>query len=111
MRRYGCVIRLRPEHRDTYLRLHAEVWPGVEQTIRDSNIRNYTIFLHGDLLFGYYEYVGDDHEADQRKMAADPQTQAWWKLTDPCQESLAEPGSGHWWAPMQEIWHLTEETA
>ncbi|MFF5215883.1 L-rhamnose mutarotase [Micromonospora sp. NPDC000442] len=109
MRRYGMVIRLRPEHRETYLRLHAEVWPGVEQTLREGNIRNFTIFLHGDLLFGYYEYVGDDHAADQRRMADDPETQAWWKLTDPCQESLAEPGSGHWWAPMQEIWHLTEE--
>ncbi|WP_313888141.1 L-rhamnose mutarotase [Lentzea alba] len=35
-----------------------------------------------------------------------PETQRWWTLTDPCQESLAERGSGHWWAPMQEIWHL-----
>lgn len=110
MQRYGCVIRLRPDQRETYLRLHAAVWPSVEQTLREANFRNYTIFLHDDLLVGYYEYVGDDYDADQRLIAADPQTQEWWKLTDPCQESLAEPGSGHWWAPMREVWHLADES-
>ncbi|NES37388.1 L-rhamnose mutarotase [Micromonospora sp. PPF5-17] len=108
MQRYGTVIRLRPERRAEYLRLHAEVWPAVERTLRAAHIRNYTIFLHGDLLFGYYEYVGADHDADQARIAADPQTQRWWRLTDPCQESLAEPGSGHWWTPMREVWHLSE---
>lgn len=111
VRRYGSVIRLRPEQRDTYLRLHAEVWPGVEQTLRSANIRNYTIFLHDDLLFGYYEYVGDDHAADQARIAADPETRRWWALTDPCQQSLSEPGSGHWWTPMQEVWHLRETSS
>ncbi|GAA3233166.1 L-rhamnose mutarotase [Dactylosporangium siamense] len=108
MRRYGSVIRLRPERREEYLRLHAEVWPSVEATLRAANIRNYTIFLHGDLLFGYYEYVGDDHDADQARIAADPTTQQWWALTDPCQEPVAD---GEWWAPMQEVWHLNEETS
>jgi len=108
VQRYGSVIRLRPERREEYLRLHAEVWPSVEQMLRAANIRNYTIFLHGDLLFSYYEYVGEDHGADQARIAADPETRRWWTLTDPCQESLAEPGSGVWWAPMREVWHLSE---
>ena len=111
MQRYGSIIRLRPEHREEYLRLHRAVWPAVERMLLRANIRNYTIFLHGDLLFGYYEYIGEDHEADLARIAADPQTQRWWSLTDPCQESLAEPGSGHWWAPMRQVWHLNEETA
>lgn len=106
MERFGSVIRLRPEHRDEYLRLHEQVWPQVEQTLLGANIRNYTIFLHGDLLFGYYEYVGTDHAADQARIAADPVTQQWWQLTAPCQQSLAESGSGQWWAPMREVWHL-----
>src|SRR6185295_1172599 len=108
MRRFGSVIRLRPDHRDEYLRLHEQVWPEVEQTLLRANIRNYTIFLHGDLLFGYYEYIGEDHDADQATIAADPATKRWWQLTDPCQEPMAEPGSGEWWSPMQEVWHLSE---
>lgn len=105
MTRYGSVIRLRPDQREEYLRLHAAVWPEVEATIAVCNIRNYTIFLHGDLLFGYYEYVGSDHAADLAKMAADPATRRWWALTDPCQEQLPGTPPGQWWATMAEIWH------
>ncbi|MEV7327530.1 L-rhamnose mutarotase [Micromonospora sp. NPDC093244] len=109
MRRHAMVIRLRPEHRETYLRLHAAVWPAVEETLRQANMRNFSIFLHDDLLFGYYEYVGDDHAADQARIAADPQTQEWWKLTEPCQESLAPEGSDDWWVPVPEVWHLADK--
>lgn len=105
MKRYAMMIRLRPERRETYLRLHADVWPGVAAMIRACHIRNYTIFLRGDLLVGYYEYHGTDHEADMARMAADPETQRWWQLTDPCQEQLAETPEGSWWAPVEEIWH------
>jgi L-rhamnose mutarotase len=66
--RFGMLIRLRPERREEYLRLHSAVWPAVEKTMLDANMRNFTIFLHGDLLFGYYEYVGDDHDADQARI-------------------------------------------
>ncbi|ANZ41135.1 L-rhamnose 1-epimerase [Lentzea guizhouensis] len=109
--RFGMLIRLRPEKREEYLELHAAVWPAVEQTMLDANMRNFTIFLHDDLLFGYYEYVGEDHAADQARIAADPETRRWWTFTDPCQESLAEPGSGHWWVPMREVWHLADPAA
>jgi L-rhamnose mutarotase len=106
MQRFGSVIRLRPERRDDYLALHANVRPDVEAALTRANVRNYTIFVHGDLLFGYYEYVGDDHAADLARIAADPQTQQWWSLTDPCQERLAGTPDGSQWAPMAEVWHL-----
>ena len=111
MKRYGMLIRLRPEKREEYLRLHAAVWPAVERTLREANIRNFTIFRHDDLLFGYYEYVGDDHDADQARIAADPETQRWWTLTDPCQESLSAREGGAWWTPMEEVWHLAPAPA
>ena len=75
----------------------------------EHNIRNFSIFLHGDLLFGYYEYIGEDHDADQTRIAADPETRRWWALTDPCQESPTAPGSDVRWEPMQEVWHLTPD--
>ena len=106
VQRFGSVVRLRPQMRAEYLRLHAAVWPAVEQTIKDCHIANYTIFLHGDLLFGYFEYHGGDIEADRRAMAADPQTRAWWALTDPCQERLPDAGPGEQWSSAREVWHL-----
>lgn len=106
MERYGTVIRIRPERRDEYLALHKEVWPEVEATLKRAHIQNYTIFLHDDLLFGYYEYTGSDHAADQALIASDPDTQRWWKLTDPCQERLPGTPDGMQWMPMSPVWHL-----
>jgi L-rhamnose mutarotase len=106
MLRRGSIIRLRPEMRDEYLRLHAEVWPAVEAAITASNIRNYSIFLHGDLLFAYYEYIGHDLDADLARIAADPATQRWWTLTDPCQERLPDAVPGEQWSAMTPVWHL-----
>ena len=54
MLRVGMVCRMVPEKREEYLALHRAVWPGVEQTLREGNIRNFSIFVRGDVLFGYY---------------------------------------------------------
>jgi len=107
--RVGQVIGLRPEKKDYYIQLHANTWPGVLKRIRDSNIRNYSIYLaelEGKLyLFSYFEYVGDDFEADMAKIAADPETQRWWKETDPCQIRLPGTPEGKWWMPIPEVFH------
>ncbi|MFD9210791.1 L-rhamnose mutarotase [Streptomyces sioyaensis] len=105
VRRLGRLIRLRPDHRAEYLRLHAEVWPEVLATITACHLRNYSIFLQGDLLFSYAEYVGDDYAADMAAMAADPVTRRWWRLTEPCQEQTAGAVPGEWWTPMREVFH------
>ncbi|HKT57165.1 MAG TPA: L-rhamnose mutarotase, partial [Microbacterium sp.] len=62
-----------------------------------SAVENYSIFILGDLLIGYFEYVGTDFAADMAAMAADPETQEWWKLTDPCQIPLPEARPGEIW--------------
>ena len=106
MKRYGSVIKLRPEKREEYKELHANVWPDVLKMIHECNIRNYSIYYKDGLLFSYFEYHGDDYEADMAKMAADPVTQSWWKLTDPCQEPLATRKPGEQWASMDEYFHV-----
>ena len=105
MKRYGSVIRLKPEKLDEYKVLHANVWPGVLKMIGECNIRNYSIFYKDGMLFSYFEYHGEDYAADMQKMAADPLTQEWWKLTDPCQEPFETRQPGEWWASMEEFFH------
>ncbi|HEY7049261.1 MAG TPA: L-rhamnose mutarotase [Jatrophihabitantaceae bacterium] len=105
-RRVASVIRLRPEQEQTYRELHAAVWPGVLATLRAAHISNYSIFLRDGLLFSYLEYSGDDYAADTARIAADPETQRWWQLTDPCQQPLDTAGAGEWWAPAEEVFHL-----
>ncbi len=105
MKRYGMVIKVRPEKLDEYKRLHADPWPDVLKMIEKCNIRNYSIYLKDGYLFSYFEYVGDDYAGDMAKMAADPVTRDWWKLTDPCQEPLPSRQTGEWWASMEEVFH------
>jgi len=106
LKRYGMVIKVKPEKLEEYKKLHQNVWPGVLKTIKECNIRNYTIFYKDGYLFSYYEYVGDNYEEDMKKMAQDPVTQEWWKLCKPCQEPLETRKEGEWWAEMEEVFHV-----
>lgn len=105
MKRYASAIQLKSYKLEEYRRLHANCWEGVLKTIYDCNIRNYSIFYRDGILFSYLEYIGDDYDADMKKMAADPTTQEWWKLTDPCQQPLPSAGADEWWAPLEEFFH------
>lgn len=107
MQRMGMVIGLKPDMIDEYKRLHAAVWPEVLAQIAQSNIRNYSIFLREpeSLLFGYWEYHGDDFKADMARMAEDSKTQEWWALTGPCQQPLITRARGEQWAMMAEVFH------
>ena len=105
MKRYGQVIGLRPGRLEEYARYHASVWPEVLKMIHECNIRNYSIFFKDDTLFAYFEYVGQDFDADMAKMAADPKTQEWWAVMGPLQEPLPTRQQGEWWANMREVFH------
>jgi L-rhamnose mutarotase len=105
MKRFGSVIKVKPEKLEEYKKLHANVWPGVSQMITECNIRNYSIYFKGGYLFSYFEYIGDNYEADMEKMAADKTTQEWWDVCKPCQEPLKTRSEGEWWADMEEVFH------
>jgi L-rhamnose mutarotase len=106
LQRYAQVIRLRPEDQAEYIRYHAAVWPSVLQTIADCGIRNYSIFLRDGVLYSYFEYHGSDYAADMRKMAADPETQRWWKIMDPMQQPVEGAAPDEHWATMREVFHF-----
>ena len=111
VKRVGMVIKIKPEFIEEYKAVHADSNAGVRDLLVEANMRNFSIFLHqlddGNWYeFGYYEYTGDDFEADMEKMAADPTTQKWWKQTDPCQFELENRAEGEWWKSMEEVYHL-----
>jgi L-rhamnose mutarotase len=105
MKRHGQLIRVRPERIEEYKAYHARVWPEVLDTIKACNIRNYSIYLKDNLLFAYFEYMGEDFAADMVKMASDPKTQEWWTIMNPMQQPLETRAKGEWWATMEEVFH------
>ena len=109
--RYAWVTGLKPEKAEYYRQLHAQPWPGVMQQLKACHIQNYSIFereIDGKLyLFSYLEYTGNDFDADMKKMAADPETQRWWKETDPCQQPLPEAAArGKIWSDAKAVFYL-----
>lgn len=111
VQRYASVIGVKPEKLDYYKELHAKPWPSVNGALKTANIRNYSIYLtqfDDDrwYLFGYFEYTGDNFEADMKKLGEDSEVKRWWKETDPCQIGLENRGDGDWWKTMAEVYHL-----
>jgi len=106
MRRFGSIIKIKPEGREEYIRWHANPMPGVNEMIKECNISNYSIFIRGDYMFSYYEYIGDNYEADMEKMAADPVTQKWWSVVKPLMQPLEDRKENEFWSEMQEIYYL-----
>lgn len=111
VQRFAWITGLKPEKAARYRELHASPWPAVNRMIKECNIRNFSIHeteIEGRLyLFAYLEYTGKDFAADMKKMAADPETQRWWKETDPCQSPLpAAAAAGKIWADMKEVYFL-----
>lgn len=105
MTRRASVIELRSDKAAAYRELHEAVWPEVVARLTAGNIHNFSIFLRDGLLFSYFEYRGDNFEADMAALAADPDTQRWWQLTEPCQKPIGSAAPGEWWAPMEEVFH------
>jgi L-rhamnose mutarotase len=77
----------------------------VLETIRRHNLRNFSIYHKDGWLFSYYEYVGEDYDADMAAIAADPKTQEWWRVVGPMQQPLETRAPGEWWASMEEVFH------
>lgn len=107
MRRFGQTIGIRPDRVEEYKQLHAAVWPEILHAIHAAGIRNYSIYLHKDRLFGYFEYHGPEAEFDARMnaLAAAPLMREWWNLTEPMQAPDPARAIGSWWTTIEEVFH------
>jgi L-rhamnose mutarotase len=106
-RRFTLMIELKPEKEAYYRELHANVWPSVLKRIEESHIRQYSISIAPiegkKYLVAHFEYGGEDYEGDMAKMAQDPETQRWWKETDPCQIPMEGREAGAHWLSLEEV--------
>jgi L-rhamnose mutarotase len=76
MPRVCFQLQVKPERMDEYVQRHAAVWPEMLAALRDTDWRNYSIFLRRDgLLIGYFET--DDLAAAQAGMAATAVNARW----------------------------------
>jgi L-rhamnose mutarotase len=79
--RSAFILQVRPERIEEYVHAHRHVWPEMLDALRSAGIRNYTIFRHGNQMFGYLE--SDDLEAAARYLAEQEVSERW-------QDAMAE---------------------
>lgn len=75
MTRVAERFRLKPGMREEYIRRHDNLWPEMAEAMRAAGIRNYSIWLSGTDLFGYYEV--EDAERSRRLALASPVVRRW----------------------------------
>lgn len=102
---FGQIGMLKREKIEYYKNLHAKAWPGVLETITRCNLRNYSIFIQDNLVFSYFEYVGEDYKQDMKLMEEDPVTQEWWKHTKPCFERFSISHESEFYHDMEQIFY------
>lgn len=98
MKRIATITKLKPNAKETYLRLHDDIWEEVVVAGHNANLRNYTIFSFGDYLISYYEYTGHDYELDMANKNSLPIIKKWQETTG---ELLAEEPK----IILDELWH------
>ena len=55
MERYAWVAKILDGKKDEYILRHNNIWPELKQLLKDAGIENYSIWMNGNQLFGYYE--------------------------------------------------------
>jgi len=73
--RTAFVLTVRPDKVDEYVEAHERVWPDMLAALRAAGFRNYTIFRHGNQMFGYFE--SDDPDAAAAFMESQEVNTRW----------------------------------
>lgn len=102
MRRFILYSEIKPEKLNEYVKLHKNAWPEIYAIISESNFHNYSISIRGMHLYTYYEYVGNDYEADKRKMDESPIMKKWHTFTKPC---FVRDEKGNAYQQLEEIFY------
>lgn len=106
MQRIAQAWRAKPGKADEYRKFHAEVWPEVEQALRDGGVATCVIYAWGDLFFGYTEV--EDYEEMVRVYNANPAAQRWEsEIEDLIEYPDGDPQTG-FPLTLAEVWSLNE---
>ena len=55
MEKFVWRATVREGMKEEYIRRHNEIWPEMVAALKEAGICNYTIWMDGNELFGYYE--------------------------------------------------------
>jgi L-rhamnose mutarotase len=105
MKRYAFIMRIKPELRAEYEKAHDEIWPDMARAIRESGIRNYSIYFRPDgTLFAFLE--GDDPAGSLQKLSRTEVNARWQKAMDRFFIKKDPRTEGPDVEPIDEVFHI-----
>ena len=112
--RYVFTVNLKDEPGivENYIRHHRAVWPEVQTSLRQAGVDDMDIYLLGPRLVMVVEMrEGVDYRTAFRMHAASsPRVAEWERLMKSLQEPPREGRAGEWWAAMEPVFHLNQDT-
>ena len=99
------LLKVRPERVEEYRDRHANVWPELQEALRETGWKNYSLFLRWDgVLIGYLE--AEDFASCCAAMKQYSVNARWQAEMAPFFEGLENGSADDYMKPLQEVFHL-----
>ncbi|MDY6367624.1 MAG: L-rhamnose mutarotase [Clostridia bacterium] len=93
MEKYAWSAKVKPGKEAEYKRRHDEIWQEMKDVLSAAGIVNYSIWLSGNMLFGYYECEkGVEYAA--KVQAESPVVDKWNEYMKDVMEMDLDPETG-----------------
>lgn len=96
-------MKLKPGCKDEYISRHRAIWPELQRLLKDSGVRDYSIFLDEETnsLFAVQKVVGDVGSQDLGQTEI---VKKWWAFMADIMET--NPDKSPVSTPLQEVFYL-----
>jgi len=96
-------MKLKPGCREEYKKRHNEIWPELEQLIRESGVFDYAIYLDREtnMLFASQKQSGEESSQD---LGSNPIVQKWWAYMADIMET--NPDNSPVSVPLEEVFYM-----
>jgi L-rhamnose mutarotase len=110
LRRHVLTVNLKNEPGviESYCRYHRDVWPEVQNSLREHGVERMDIHLLGRRLVMVVEMRDglDCRTVFQLHAASNQRVAEWERLMRSLQEPSPDAPAGEWWAVMEPVFHL-----
>lgn len=105
------TLDIKPDGLEEYKKHHKNVWPPVEQALKEAGLTNLSIFVFGTRMFYYAEFLYEkdgekEFEEAMKIYATKPRVKEWEELQHSYQSQLVGSSGDVWWQKCEEIYHL-----
>jgi L-rhamnose mutarotase len=106
--RVAMIQRLKPDRVDDYLEAHEDVPGAVSEAMERGGVRQFQLFVQGDLSIGYFEV--EDLEEFNEEYMNDPRCQEWEERVGEFKQSGVDVDEGSM-PTMDHVWSFEADDA